>query len=88
MTNTHSDPFHHEADVANTHEVCTLINSINGLHMTGDLKENDMMKKCLTARFNSCCVHNTVIFINNIFCNSVTLYNYKLNLIFLHITQR
>lgn len=35
---THPDPFHHEADVANAHEVCALIDSINRFDMTGDLK--------------------------------------------------
>lgn len=34
---THSDPFHHEADVANAHEVSALVDGIDGSDMTGDL---------------------------------------------------
>ena len=37
-SHTHPDPFHHEADVANAHEVCALVDGIDGLHMAGDLR--------------------------------------------------
>ena len=35
---THPDPLHHEADVANAHEVRALVDGIDGLHMAGDLR--------------------------------------------------
>lgn len=41
MIKTYPDSFHHEADVTNAHEVCALIDGINGLHMTGDLDDED-----------------------------------------------
>lgn len=36
---TYPDPFHHEADVADAHEVRALIDGINGLDVAGDLNE-------------------------------------------------
>jgi len=36
---THPDPFHHEADVADPNKVCALIDGIDGLDVTGDLKQ-------------------------------------------------
>lgn len=42
---THPDPFHHETDVANAHEVCTLIDGINSFDMTGDLKQRDKAQR-------------------------------------------
>lgn len=35
---THPDPLHHEADVANVLELGALIDGVDGLHVTGDLK--------------------------------------------------
>lgn len=36
---TYPDPFHHEADVADAHEVRALIDGVNGLDVAGDLNE-------------------------------------------------
>lgn len=36
---THPDSFHHEADVADVLELGPLIDGINGLDVTGDLKQ-------------------------------------------------
>lgn len=38
-TETHPDSFHHEADVADVLELGPLIDGINGLDVTGDLKQ-------------------------------------------------
>lgn len=35
---THPDSFHHEADVADAHEVGALVDGVNGLDMAGDLR--------------------------------------------------
>lgn len=36
---THPDSFHHEADVADVLELGALVDGINGLDVTGDLKQ-------------------------------------------------
>lgn len=48
---THPDSFHHEADVANAHEVGPLIDGIDGLDMTGDLKERVLVFKLFYIMF-------------------------------------
>lgn len=35
---THSDSFNHEADVADAHEICSLVDGVYGFHMAGDLQ--------------------------------------------------
>lgn len=35
---THPDPFNHEADVSDAHEVCGLVNGVYGLYVAGDLQ--------------------------------------------------
>lgn len=34
---TYLDPFNHEADVSDAHEVGGLVNGVDGLYMAGDL---------------------------------------------------
>lgn len=34
----HPDPFHHEANVSNAHEISGLVNGVNGLYMAGNLE--------------------------------------------------
>ena len=41
---THPDPLHHEADVANAHEVRALVDSIDGFHMAGDLRRKPWLR--------------------------------------------
>lgn len=38
LLHAHPDPFHHEADVSDAHEVCALVNGVDGSYMTGDLR--------------------------------------------------
>lgn len=38
-TETHPDSFHHEADVADVLELGALVDGINSLDVTGDLKQ-------------------------------------------------
>lgn len=35
---THPDSFHHEADVADAHEVGALVDGVDGLDVAGDLR--------------------------------------------------
>ena len=43
IVSTHPDPFHHEADVTDAHEVCGLIDGVDSLHVAGDLQRKILL---------------------------------------------
>lgn len=38
---THPNSFHHEADISDAQKVCDLVNRVDRLHVTGDLKKRN-----------------------------------------------
>lgn len=50
---THSDSFHHEADVTDPWKICWLVNGVNCFHMAGNLLKT---KVFTVQRFMHCTV--------------------------------